>query len=212
MANSNTPFGLAVVRGGDASPYSGRTTLYSVPTTDSTAYYLGDAVMAAASGDANGVPNVKYLTAGTVPIRGAVVGFSPVYPGVSQQGLSLTLETVGLPATKTAIGYLMVNDDPGTIYMIQDDGITSASIVVASCNLNFSLTLTAGATVQSASGTTILSSSFATTDSLAWKALGLAQIPNNGFTAYAKWLARPNIHELSPASSVSSSPHGTVGI
>lgn len=212
MANSNTPSGLSVMRSGDGNVFNAQTMLYSVPSTDNSAYYLGDPVMAAASGDANGVPNVKVLTAGTTPIRGAIVGVLPAYPGASIQGVPLQLENPSAPATKATAYYFMVCDDPSTIFMVQDDGITTGSLVAASCNLNFTLTLTAGATAQSASGTVILSSSFATTDSLSFKALGLAQLSGNVYGAYAKWLCRPNLHELAAASSVSSSPHGTVGI
>ena len=212
MANSNTPFGLQPTRSGDSNSYNAQTSLYSIPSTDGSAYYMGDPVMAAASGDANGVPNVKVLTAGTTPMRGVIVGVVPVYPGASIQGTPLQLENPTVPATKVAAWYVMVQDDPGTIFMIQDDGITTGSLVAASCNNNFSLTLTAGATVQAASATVILSSSFATTDSLNFKALGLAQIPGNIFGAYAKWLCRANLHELNPGSAVTSSPHGSVGV
>jgi hypothetical protein len=115
---------------------------------------------------------------------------------VSIQGTPLSLETTSIPATKTHIYYVMVDDDPSTIFCMQDDGITTGKIVVASCNLNFSMTITAGATTSSDSGTVILSSSFATTSSLNMKAMGLLQIPGNGFSAYAKWVCRINEHEL----------------
>jgi hypothetical protein len=202
VANSNTPFGLAVVRTGNANTYSAQTTLYSIPSTDGSAFYLGDPVMAAASGDANGVPNVKMATAGTVTVRGVLVGWSVGYPGASIQGTPLQLENSSIPATKAAAYYPMICDDPNTVFMIQDDGITTGNLVAASCNLNFSLTLAAGANAQAASGTVILSSSFATTNTLAWKALGLAQFPGNAYGAYAKWLTRPNLHELNCAAIV----------
>ena len=197
MANTNTPFGLAVYRGGGSYAGNQQTTLYSIPTTDTTnAYYMGDAVKAAASGDLNGVPNVT-LCAGTDPLRGAVVGISPVPIGAASiQGVALSLENNYVPVTKVTPWYVLVEDDPTTVFMMQDDGITTAKIVAASCNLNFSITVTAGATTNSSSGSVILSSSFATTSSLNMKALGLAQLPGNGFSAYAKWLCRINLSEL----------------
>lgn len=198
MANLNTPFGLAVVRGGGSYAGNQQTTLYSIPVTDSTnAYYMGDTVKAAASGDVNGVPNVTKITNGTDAIRGVIVGISPVPIGSTTiQGTALSLETNYVPATKLAPWYVLVEDDPTTVFMMQDDGITTANLVAASCNLNFNYTVTAGATTNSSSASVILSSSFATTNTFSMKALGLAQIPGNAFGAYAKWLCRINVSEL----------------
>jgi hypothetical protein len=195
VANANTPFGLQPVRGGGGYAWNAQGTLYRVPSTNNNAMYLGDPVIAAAGADTNGVPNCD-IAGGTDTLRGVIVGILPVYPGVSIQGTPLSLENMNIPATKTHDYYVVVDDDPTSIFCIQDDGITTAKLVAASANLNFSLTITAGATVQSASATVILSSSFATTSSLNMKALGLAQIPNNTFGAYAKWLCRINEHQL----------------
>jgi hypothetical protein len=195
VANSNTPFGLQPVRGGGGYAYNAQGTLYRIPSTDNSAYYLGDPVKTVAGADTNGVPNV-IICGGTDIVRGIIVGILPVYPGVSIQGTPLSLENMNIPATKAHDYYVIVDDDPTSIFSIQDDGITSAKLVAASANLNFSLTITAGATAQSVSATVILSSSFAVTSSLNFKAMGLLQIPNNTFGAYAKWLCRVNVHEL----------------
>lgn len=196
MANTNAPFGLEPIRGGAGYNYSAAATLYSIPSTDTNAYYLGDAVKAAASGDANGVPNVIKITNGTDTLRGVIVGILPVYPQPSIQGTPLTLENPTIPSTKTTAYYVMVDDDPDSIFAMQDDGITTSKLVAASCNLNFSFTVTAGATLQSASASVILSSSFATTSTLNMKAMGLLQRPNNTFGSYAVWVCRINEHEL----------------
>ncbi len=195
MANQNTPFGLVPVRGMAGYAYNAQGTTYRIPSTDQVAYYLNDPVIAAAGADANGVPNVAIAT-GTSTLRGVIVGIYPVYPGLSIQGTPLALEYMSIPATKAHDYYVIVDDDPTSMFMVQDDGITANKIVAASANLNFSLTITAGATVQSLSATVILSSSFAVTNTLNMKAVGLAQIPNNTFAAYAKWLSRINMHEL----------------
>ena len=198
MANSNAPYGARVHHGGGAYAFNARGTVYSIPTSDSTnAYYVGDAVKQAASGDANGIPNIT-KAAGTDTLRGFIVGIYPpgLFPGGSIQGTPLALENVYVPATKAAAYYVLVDDDPSTIFTMRDDGITTSKLVAASCNLNFSITVTAGSTNQSASGSVILSSSFATTATLNMKAMGLAQIPGNAFGAYAQWLCRVNVHEL----------------
>lgn len=200
MANSNTPFGARVLRGGGTYAFNDRGTMYSIPTSDSSnAYYVGDEVKAAASGDANGIPNVTKITNGTDAIRGFITGiFQPgMFPNAASiEGTPLALENVYVPATKAAPYYVLVDDDPSSIFVMQDDGITTAKLVAASCNLNFSITVTAGATNQSASGSVILSSSFDTTNTLCMKAMGLAPIPGNVFGAYAKWVCKVNVHEL----------------
>jgi hypothetical protein len=200
VANTNTPFGLAVFRGGGSYYSNQRGTTYSIPTSDtSNAYYMGDTVKAAASGDANGVPNVTKITNGTDAIRGVIVGILPVYPNKGSYpgaSSSLSLEQNYVPATKANPYYVIVEDDPTTVFIMQDDGITTANLVAASCNLNFNYTVTNGSTTNSASGSVILSSSFATTATFSMKALGLAQFPNNAFGAYAKWVCRINVSEL----------------
>ena len=197
MANDNTPFGLAVVRGGSSYAGNQQTSLYAVAAAEGNAMYMGDTVKAAASGDTNGVPNVTKITNGTDAIRGVIVGIAPTLIGAqSIQGTALSLETNYIPATHGRIWYVLVEDDPTTVFMMQDDGITTANLVAASCNLNFNYTVTAGSTTNSSSGSVILSSSFATTNTFSMKAMGLAQLPGNAYGAYAKWLCRINVSEL----------------
>ncbi len=203
MANVNAAFGLAVYRGGGSYASNQQGTVYSIPTTDTTnAYYMGDVVKAAASGDVDGVPNVTKITNGTDAIRGVIVGiYQPgMFSAASIQGVSLTLETNYVPATKPGVFHVLVEDDPTTIFIGQDDGLTTANLVAASCNLNSSLTITAGATTNSASGSVLLSSSFGTTAGLCLKLLGLAQGDffgvKNAYGAYAKWCCRINLSEL----------------
>ena len=197
MANTNTPFGFQVIRGGGAYDFNAQGSVYSIPSTDNNAYYLGDAVKAAASGDTNGVANVALITNGTDALRGAITGIFPVYPGLASiAGNALSLETTNIPATKSQIYYVLVDDDPTSIYCVQDNGITTGNIVAASCNLNSSFTQTAGASTTSPSASVLLSSSFATTNTLNLKLVGLVQIPGNSFAAYAKWQVRINVSEL----------------
>src|SRR5208282_762032 len=199
MANLNTPFGFAVLRSGSMSTPAGQQgTIYSIPTGDATnAYYMGDGVKAVNSGDANGVSNITLITNGTDALRGAIVGIIPVYPQPSQVGanVALQLEYNYVPVTKAQAYYVLVNDDPATIWMMQGDA-TATNQVATSCNYNATYTQTAGATVDSSSASVLTSSSFTTTNTLNLKLLGLAQLPNNAFGAYAKWQLRINVHEL----------------
>ena len=205
MANVNAPFGAAVYKGGGSYTSNQRANMYSISTASTDAFYMGDEVKAGASGDVNGVPNVVKITNGTDTIRGFIVGIIPagtfpnpqMFPGASS---ALSLETNYVPSTKAVPYYVLVEDDPTTIFVMQDDGLTTSKTVAASCNLNFSITVTAGSTTNSSSGSVILSSSFATTSTLSMKAMGLAQGPWDGvpnvFGSYAKWLCKINQSEL----------------
>jgi hypothetical protein len=198
------PFGLAPVRTVDANMFSEQGTFYNVLSSDANAWYIGDAFLSTNNADANGIPAMKKATVGTETLRGVMAGAINPPPGaVSLVGTALALENTAIPATKASAYYILGIDDPGVIFMIQDDGITTGSLVAANANKNFSLTITAGATLQSASGSVMLSSSLATTAGLNMKAFGLAQVLNQGagnvFGAFALWLCKINQHELNGA-------------
>ena len=204
MANTNTPFGLQVLRAGGAYAFNAQGNLYVVTSVDTNAYYLNDAMVVGAGGDGNGVPAIT-KSAGTGLLRGSLQAIYPTYAGTSLAGTALSLENTNIPATKTQNYYVLVDDDYTTVYMVQDDGITTANLVAASCNLNSSLTVAAGASTTSPSGTVLLSSSFATTLGLPMKLFGLVQGQSGGagagnaFGAYAKWQARINQSDMTPS-------------
>jgi hypothetical protein len=196
VANTNAPVGLQVIRARGAYSFSDQGNLYSIPSTDGNAFYLNDVVKAAASSDAQGVPNVTKITNGTDLIRGVLQIILPVYAKPSLVGTALSLETTNIPATKAAAYYVVINDDYTTTYLCQDDGITTASLVAASANLNSSLTITAGASTTSPSATVLLSSSFAATLGLCIKLNGLVQQSGNVYGAFAKWQCYINTSEM----------------
>ena len=198
MANTNKPFGLAPVRV-LGSVEQGQTTRYYIPSTDNNAYYLGDAVISAAVGDAAGTPGVSKATAGTETLRGVIVGVEPAnqnQPALA--GTTLNLERTSIPASKSQNYYVYVDDNPATIFSIQGDA-TATNQVATNSNKNFSLTIAAGATTASASGTVLSSSTLNTTNSLNMKAMGLLQVPGNAYGAYAIWQCKINLHELNAA-------------
>lgn len=197
MANTNKPFGFAPVRT-IAGTWSEQATVYYIPSTDNSAYYIGDVVISAAAGDANGIPGVAKATVGTETPRGVIMGVLPVFQTPSIQGTQLSLEITSIPATKTHDYYVLVIDDPAVVFAVQGDG-TATNQTAANCNKNCSFTVAAGATTVSASGTVINSGSINTTNTLNVKLMGLQQIPNNAYGAYAVWLAKFNLHELSAA-------------
>ena len=61
MANSNAPFGLAPVEYLSGAPWNGQVRRYCIPSTDGTAYAIGDPVVLAGSADAKGIATVIAL-------------------------------------------------------------------------------------------------------------------------------------------------------
>tara|TARA_R110000868_G_scaffold117755_2_gene312839 strand:+ start:745 stop:1353 length:609 start_codon:yes stop_codon:yes gene_type:complete len=195
MANTNKPFGLAPVRS-ISGTWSQQATRYYVYSSDTDPYYIGDAVISAAQGDANGTSGIAKAT-GAQTLRGVVVGVEPANQlGISLQGTVLDLSIDSIPATKTRAYYVYVVDDPGVVFSIQGDA-TATNQVATNSNKNFSLTIANGATTVSASATVMSSSTINTTDSLNMKAMGLLQTPGNAYGAYAVWQCKINLHELS---------------
>lgn len=197
MANFRAPRGFFPVRYLNGSAWNGAMNLYHIPSTDTSIYSPGDAVVTAATGaDANGIPDVAKAT-GTATIRGVIVGCllaNPNQPSIVGTNLDLTVQNI--PSAKTRDYYVLVVDDEKVVFEIQDDGITTGNLVAASVGLNASFTPANPTAPQQNSGTVLLSSSFATTAGLNVKLLGLAQRPNNAFGAYATWLVVFNQHEL----------------
>ena len=198
MANTNKPFGLAPLRS-ISGTWSQQTTRYYIYSSDNNAYYIGDAVISAAQGDALGTPGCAKATGGTETLRGVVVGFEPANQlQASLVGSALALEQTSIPATKAHAYYAYVVDDPGVVFTIQGDA-TATNQVATNSNKNFSLTVAAGSTVQSLSGTVVNSGSINTNNTLNMKAMGLEQVPGNAYGAYAIWQCKINLHELSAA-------------
>ena len=179
MANANTPFGLKPIRRAGSMPVSGGLTMYYHPASDATALYIGDPVVKNGSADAAGVPGCIRASAAGV-ITGSVEGFVP--DGVTDR--------VGYGAASTAF-YVLVNDDPGAEFVIQD---TAGTIAAADIGLNAELTAGAGNAYSKRSGFVLDSASKAATAGLAVKILGLAPIPGNDFGAYAKLRVKINDH------------------
>jgi hypothetical protein len=198
----NRPFGFAPFRTLGASTFNSQTNRYRIPSSDGSAFYIGDAVAQVAGADTFGVPNVQ-KSASTTSYRGVIVGVeNPTVGAQSIQGTVIDDTITSIPATKTRDYYVYVVDDPQTLYMIQDDGITGANLVAASASLNSSLTIAAPAIGYMLSATVLLSSSFAVTGTLNTKLMGLAQIPSlpgnvvNSFGTYAVWIVKANQHNL----------------
>lgn len=200
MANINKPFGFQPLRNGAGSPWNQQANMYCIPSTNNTVISIGDAVIAAAGSDAQGIPNIAKAS-GTAAVRGVVVGFTLTPPNTtSLQGTIIDNTIINIPATKTKAYYALVIDDPDALFIIQDDGITTANLVAASANLNANFTVANPSGISGVSASVILSSSIANTSTLPLKIIGLHQDPGssgaNAFGAYARWVVKFNQHEL----------------
>lgn len=197
MANQKGPRGFVPSRYRDGSAWNGAVNMYYIPAADTNQYNPGDMVKSAAGGDANGIPQIVKITNGTDTARGVVFGCllaNPNQPSI--QGTNLDLTVQNIPATKTKDYYVLVCDDPNVVYELQDDGITTANLVAASCNKNASYTVTNPTAPQQNSATVLLSTSIAVTATLPLKIIGLAQKPNNAYGAFATWLVMMNQSEF----------------
>ncbi len=202
MPTLNRPFGFAAFRSLSQATHTAATNRYRIPSTDVSAFFIGDAVAQVAGADTAGVPNVQ-KSASTTSYRGVIVGVeNPTVGAASLQGTVIDDSITSIPATKTRDYYVYVVDDPNALFMIQDDGITTGNLVAASANLNSSLTIASPSLGYQLSGTVLLSSSFATNVALNTKLMGLAQVPNlpgnvvNSFGTFAWWVVKPNQHNL----------------
>ncbi|MCH9836748.1 hypothetical protein K0U83_13860 [bacterium] len=158
-------YGLRPVRYKSGAPYNGAANTYFVPSSDSTALFVGDPVLIAGSADADGVATVARAAAGA-RITGVVVGFS-AYPGDTTDG---ALET-GFRAASTN-AYVLVADDPDLLFEAREDAVGGA-LAVADVGLNVDLVAAAGSTATRKSGYLLDSST---------KATGTAQVRIVGFS------------------------------
>lgn len=191
MANVNAPMGFSpiIYGGGAASNQQVRT--YYIPSSDTSAYYIGDVVKTTAGSNATGIPAVEKCASGNTP-RGVIVGVvNPNPGGTSLQGVSLDLSITGIPATKSTDYYVLVNDDPRQVYEIQGDGTT---FVTTDANKNASYTVAAPSLANQLSATVLTAP--ATTSSLPLKILGFQQITNNALGPYSRFIVQFNQHEL----------------
>lgn len=191
MANANTPFGLRPVQYLNGSPWNGKARMYCIDSAYGTAVAIGDPMVLAGGADTKGVPTVAVATAGSTNlVLGAVVGMGGTTYGGSG-GDPTNLSTTVIPATKTRSYYVMIADDPNIIFACQEIG-TGTPFTAAEVGLNCSLV--AAANNGYMSGWQLDNSTEATTAALQMKLLGLRQIPDNAFGAYAKWLCLINNH------------------
>lgn len=178
MANVNRVNGFRPVKSGTGAPYNGQANLYFIPSTDSTAVFVGDLVGLAGSASADGYPTVAQHAANGVPV-GVVVGFLPenVTPGSISNGRTPNLDTPGHRLASTN-RYVLVADDPGLIMEAQEDAVGGA-LAVTNIGQNVQVVVGSGSTVTGTSGMQVDSSTAATTSTHELRLVGFVNRPDN---------------------------------
>ena len=187
MANIDAPSGLRPVKHLDGSPYNGAFNRYYVPSSDSTAIFVGDAVVSAGSSDADGVASVAQASAGG-NVRGVVVGIEPI-----------TDESTIYRAASTE-RYVYVADSPDLIFEVQEDSV-GGDLAAANVGQNADIVVGSGSTAAGRSAME-LDSSTATASAAQLRILGLSPKADNEIGTNAKWLVMINEHELKATAGV----------
>jgi hypothetical protein len=190
MANVNAPFGLRPVRSANGQPYTGAVRIYSVPSSDGTAIFIGDAVkLVGTSQIINGSPfaDVAQAASGDVMV-GVVVGV-----------LQDTRDSLTYRAASTQ-RRLLVADDPDLLFEVQQSN-SGTALTANDIGLNVNLTVAAGSTATGYSGTVIDNTTEATTNTLDVKIVGMVDRPDNDIgssvssgTLASRFLVRINRH------------------
>lgn len=179
MANADAAFGLRPVRYASGAPYNGAAQTFYVPSSDSTAIYVGGLVKFAGSADANGIPSVTGNVATADVVAGVVVAVDAV-----------TADSTTYRAASTE-RYVKVATDPGLIFHVQED---SGGAALAATDVGSSADLTGFTSGSTSSGRSSIEidSSTATTGSGDEDViiLGLAQIAGNAIGDNAIWEVR----------------------
>lgn len=181
MASVSRISGFRPVKNTTGAPYSGKASLYFVPSSDSTVIMVGDAVkLAGDARAASGAPTVTRCGATDIPV-GIVVGI--LFSGVGNEVTNVpAVNDLNTPVYRRASTdrYLLVADDPNLIYEVQYAGTSvAAATITANVGQNGQFTTTAGSTTSGSSGMQLDSAGLATTATLPLKIVGFPSRPDN---------------------------------
>jgi len=164
MANTDNAFGFRPINR-DGSPYNGATLRCVFAAGDTTAAFIGDAVVLDGS-SSEGYPGVSQAAAAE-PVFGVVTGFE-----VNPDDLGAQYRKA---STKR---FCQVVGASGTYFEIQsEDG--AGDLAEASVGLNAGFEVAAGSTVYGQSGFELDTSDAATTSTLDLQIVGLVDRPDN---------------------------------
>lgn len=191
MANPNKPSGLAPVMYLNGAKYNGAGRVYSIPSTDSNAYAVGDPVVPGGTADANGIPTLTLATAGTSnPVAGVIISCAGALSYGSSYGVPQESPVV-IPASKTRAYYVLVEEDPNVIWEIQE---VNSGTFLAAADVSLNTSLVSGTNNGYVSGWTLDNAAKATTAALQCRILQLAPRIDNAYGQFAKWWVLLNNH------------------
>jgi len=194
MANADKPSGLSPVGFLSGAPWTGGGRVYCIPDTDDTLVYaIGDPVVWAGSADARGVPTITLATAGVGnTVLGAIVSGAGALAYGGQYGVPADTPIV-IPATKTRNYYVLVADDPSTIFEIQE---VSGGTALTAAEVGLNADLVSGTNNGFVSGWEVNNAGEGVGATIQLRLLGLAQRTDNAFGEHAKWWVTINHHSL----------------
>lgn len=181
MATVSRINGFKPVKSVVGGAMTGQINTYFVPASDSTVIMVGDAVkLLGDARAATGVPTVTRVSGATdIPV-GIVVGIA--FEGNGDTMNIPPVNDLNTPVYRRASTdrYLLVSDDPNTVYEVQYAGTSvAAATITANVGLNGQFTLTAGSTTSGSSGMQLDSAGLATTATLPLKIVGFPNRPDN---------------------------------
>ena len=178
MASVSRVNGFRPVKYLDGKAYTGQANVYFVPSGNSDVIMVGDVVKLAGDGRSpTGVPTVaRHAGGATEAAVGVVVGI--LFSGVGDAQNVPPVTDLNTPVYRRASTdrYLLVADDPNTVFEAQTSGATFAT---ADVGLNAEPDVAAGNTSSGASGMTIDLSTKAATATLPLKVVGFPYRPDN---------------------------------
>jgi hypothetical protein len=192
MANNDNARGFQPVKPDGSYCDSGQVTAYLIPSTDSTAVFVGDPVIAngtasvpTVSSEFEGhyLPQVIRATAGSgAYTTGVVVGVEPIEQSSTTYRAASTERVV------------YVNDDPNQMFEIQEDS-DGGALAAVNTGQNADFIIGTGSTVTGLSAAEIDSGTADTTATLQLRLERLVPRSDNTVGNYAKWLVRFNLHQ-----------------
>lgn len=184
MANADAARGLSPVAYLGGACYTGGANRYYVPSSDSTAIYVGGLVKLAGSADSDGVPSVT----GNVSTGDAVVGVV-----TSVEAVTADSDIYRAASTER---YVYVADDPNLLFEVQEDS-TGGALAATDVGSVADLTgFTSGSTSTGLSSIEIDSSTATASGDGSEDVVivRMARKPDNEIGDNANWLVRLNNH------------------
>jgi hypothetical protein len=183
MANVNSPFGLAPIGTLSGSAWSGRGTVYTIPSSDGTKAGIGDPILTLGTGTTN--------TDGTVTPDCKIAATTDVCSGVIVAILPDTRDSTIYRVAST-LRRVLVCDDPEALFVVQE-GTGGTALTSSKINQNISIGGTGSvSTTTGRSAVYIDNSTVNTTNTLMMKIVGFYPAPDNAIGDSCRWIVKIN--------------------